>query len=127
MTNRNGAGYWGIMNENTDHSESEIIRQAMSIMGQRKKTMTPAAIEARRTNGAKGGRPRGSTKSRPVTSHLDPEAILCDLPDAEFETGGAITKACRAAGYDESGRAIVNQMNAWSLPVRKFLEILCNQ
>lgn len=58
---------------------------------------------------------------------LDPEAILADLPDAEFETGGAITKACRAAGYDESGRAVVNEMNAWSLPVRKFLEVLYNQ
>lgn len=58
------------MNENTDQSESEIIRQAMSIMGKRKKTMTEAAMAARRNNGAKGGRPRGSSKSRPVTNHF---------------------------------------------------------
>jgi hypothetical protein len=59
---------------------------------------------------------------REVLSTLDPDAILCDLPDSEFVTGGAITDACRVAGYDESGRVTVNNLNAWGMTVAQFAE-----
>jgi len=36
------------------------------------------------------------------------ETPLHDLPDDYFETGGKITVIAKAAGYDESGRHVVN-------------------
>lgn len=53
-------------------------------------------------------------------SNLDQSAALRDLPDSEFVTGGSITDACRAAGYDESGRVTVNTLNAWAMTVAEF-------
>jgi hypothetical protein len=55
-----------------------------------------------------------------VLSALDPVTPLCDLPDGEFEQGGAITLACRLAGYAESGRDAVNDLSAWNLTVAEF-------
>jgi hypothetical protein len=60
-------------------------------------------------------------------ANLDKTAALCDLPDSEFVTGGSITTACRAAGYDESGRATINQMNVWSSTVGELETMLCEQ
>jgi len=60
-------------------------------------------------------------------ANLDKTTALCDLPDSEFVTGGAITNACRAAGYDESGRATINQMNVWSHTVEELETMLCEQ
>jgi hypothetical protein len=60
-------------------------------------------------------------------ANLDKTATLYDLPDSEFVTGGAITTACRAAGYDESGRAAINQMNVWSSTVGELETMLCEQ
>jgi hypothetical protein len=57
-------------------------------------------------------------------SSLDQDAILYDLPNSELLTGGAITNACRAAGYDESGNIVVNNLNAWNLTVAKFAELI---
>lgn len=106
------------MNENTDHSESEIIRQAMSIMGQRKKTMTPAAIEARRTNGAKGGRPRGSTKSRPVTNHFVDANKKHTKSNPNQTTKMKITISHDQDGIDPSATYTAEQF----VEVRKALE-----
>jgi len=58
-------------------------------------------------------------------ANLDQNAALCDLPDSEFVTGGAITTACREAGYDESGRATINQLNVWSITVGELEAMLC--
>ena len=55
---------------------------------------------------------------------LPQDTLLCDLPDSEFQTGGAMTVACRAAGYDESGRVTVNSLNAWGMTVAEFSELL---
>lgn len=38
--------------------DTEIEVKAASLMGKRKKTMTPAALQARRENAKKGGRPK---------------------------------------------------------------------
>jgi hypothetical protein len=59
---------------------------------------------------------------REALSTLDQTAILCDLHDSEFVTGGAITEACRVAGYDESGRVTVNNLSAWNMTVAEFGE-----
>jgi hypothetical protein len=61
---------------------------------------------------------------REALSTLDQDAVLCDLPDSEFTTGGAITDACRVAGYDESGRVAVNNLSAWGMTVAKFAEYI---
>lgn len=61
---------------------------------------------------------------REALSTLNQRAILCDLPDSEFVTGGAITNACRAAGYDESGRVTVNSINAWNMTVAQLADYL---
>jgi hypothetical protein len=61
---------------------------------------------------------------REALSTLDQDAVLCDLPDSEFVTGGSITDACRVAGYDESGRVTVNNLNAWGMTVAKFAEYI---
>ena len=59
---------------------------------------------------------------REALSDLDQDAILCDLPDSEFVTGGSIADACRVAGYDESGRVTVNNLRAWNMTVAEFGE-----
>ena len=59
---------------------------------------------------------------REALSNLDQNAHLTHLPDSEFVTGGAITDACRVAGYDESGRVTVNNLNAWNMTVAVFGE-----
>lgn len=61
---------------------------------------------------------------REALGNLDPSSLLCDLPDNEFITGGAITNACRAARYDESGRVTVNDLNAWGMTVAEFQDLL---
>lgn len=61
---------------------------------------------------------------REILSVLDQDAILCDLPDSEFVFGGTITNACRAAGYDESGRVTVNNLSAWEMTVADFAECI---
>lgn len=61
-----------------------------------------------------------------AVASLDPSAILCDLNDSEFETGGAITNACREAGYDESGRITVNQLSAWNKTVSEFADMIAS-
>jgi hypothetical protein len=58
-------------------------------------------------------------------ANLNKTATLCDLPDAEFVTGGAITTACHEAGYDESGRATINQLNMWRCTVEELEATLC--
>ena len=55
---------------------------------------------------------------------LDQSALLHDLPDREFEFGGAINDACRLAGYVESGRVVVNQHAAWLMTVAEYAESL---
>jgi hypothetical protein len=55
-----------------------------------------------------------------VLSTLDQRAILCDLPDGIFEWGGTIHKACAIAGYDESGRQAINQINGWNMTVAQL-------
>lgn len=40
---------------------------------------------------------------------------LCDLPAAEFETGGHVTNLLAAVGYDESGRVTINHLGWWNL------------
>lgn len=60
-------------------------------------------------------------------ANLDQTAVLYDLPDSEFEAGGAITNACRCAGYDEAGRAAINQLDAWSLTVSELATLLADQ
>lgn len=57
-------------------------------------------------------------------ANLDQSAHLFDLPDAEFQTGGAITNACRIAGYDDSGNYIVDSLNAWRMTVAEFADII---
>ena len=61
---------------------------------------------------------------REALSDLDQDAILCDLPDSEFITGGSITYACRLAGYDESGRVTVNNLSAWNMTIAEFAAAL---
>lgn len=64
---------------------------------------------------------------REALASLDQDALLCDLHEGEFVTGGAITNACRAAGYDESGRVTVNNLNAWGMTVAKFAECIATE
>lgn len=59
--------------------------------------------------------------------NLDKNAKIFDLDNSEFITGGAITNACRAAGYEESGRVVINQMEAWSMTVGELEAILCDE
>lgn len=47
---------------------------------------------------------------------------LCDLRDAEFTTGGYVSEAVKAAGYDGGGRAVINQNNWWTLTTLEFSE-----
>ena len=54
----------------------------------------------------------------------DQHAPLCDLPDSEFKTGGRITDLCRAAGYDESGRVVVNNLRAWHMTTAEFAKTI---
>jgi hypothetical protein len=58
-----------------------------------------------------------------ILSRLDQGAILCELPESEFETGGAINEACRAAGYWDSGRVTINDLNLWGATVADFAAI----
>jgi hypothetical protein len=57
-------------------------------------------------------------------AQIEPEPPLFELPDAEFEAGGRITELCRAAGHDESGRVVVNNLRAWSLTEAEFAKLL---
>jgi hypothetical protein len=54
----------------------------------------------------------------------DERTPLCDLPDSEFQTGGRITDLCRAAGYDESGRVVVNNLRAWHMTTAEFAKTI---
>ena len=49
---------------------------------------------------------------------------LCDLPDSEFENGGRIDEIVKSAGYDESGRAVVNQQNAWMMSIYDWAHLM---
>ena len=52
---------------------------------------------------------------------VDPfETSLCDLDDSEFVTGGRVTDIVKECGYDESGRAVVNQQNAWGMTIDEW-------
>lgn len=64
---------------------------------------------------------------REALASLNSSAFLFDLPEEEFVTGGAITNACRAAGYDESGRITINNLNAWGMTVSQFSEIIATE
>ena len=69
------------------------------------------------------------TNTTPTTitealASLDQSACLFDLTDSEFVTGGAITDACRIAGYDVSGAIVVNNLNAWSMTVAQFAKLI---
>lgn len=61
---------------------------------------------------------------REALSTVDQRAILCDLPDGMFEWGGTIHKACALAGYVESGRHAINQINGWNMTVAQLAEYL---
>jgi hypothetical protein len=70
-----------------------------------------------------------TTSTDPATitealAKLDPFTLLCELPDTEFVRGGAIDDACRIAGFDESGRVVVNNLAAWSKTVAEFVELI---
>jgi len=54
----------------------------------------------------------------------DEHVPLCDLPDSEFQTGGRITDLCRAAGHDESGRVVVNNLRAWHMTAAEFAKTI---
>lgn len=57
-------------------NEEQIIQAAMRLLGKRPKTLTPAALEARRKNGAKGGRP--PKRREPVTVRFhDRSSVQC--------------------------------------------------
>ena len=69
-----------------------------------------------------------STESiRESLSRLNQAARLHELPDTEFETGGAITAACKKAGYDESGRVTVNNLRAWDMTVADFAHYISSE
>lgn len=57
-------------------------------------------------------------------SVFDLSTVLHDIPDAAFATGGAVTNACKAVGYDESGRATINGLNAWGWTVARLIVFL---
>lgn len=48
------------------------------------------------------------------------DAKLCDLRDAEFSAGGWVDLAVKAAGWTESGRAVVGANSWWSLTTEQF-------
>ena len=54
----------------------------------------------------------------------DPETILCDLPDDDFNTGGDICRALRAAGYDESATTVIGSLHAWRMTRADFVELI---
>ena len=62
-----------------------------------------------------------------MLSGLDSEERLMDLPDSEFQTGGAVTRACHAAGYSESGWVAVNQLAGWGMTVAQLRAFLSAQ
>jgi hypothetical protein len=53
-----------------------------------------------------------------------PETRLCTIDADEFETGGAITNALRAAGYDESGMIVINNLKMWGSTVWELESLL---
>lgn len=65
--------------------------------------------------------------TRATLDQLDPTTKLYDLPDSEFVCGGAVTTACRDAGYDESGRIVINNMDAWGLTVSQLAKTLAER
>lgn len=78
----------------------------------------------------KNNKPNTSMNTQAIKAalaNLETNTALCDLPDSEFVTGGAITNACREAGYDESGRAAINQLNVWKITVGELEAMLCSQ
>jgi hypothetical protein len=64
---------------------------------------------------------------RKILSSFNQDAMLSELPDSEFVTGGAITNACRIAGYEESGNIVVNNLAAWGMTVAKFAKLIAPQ
>jgi hypothetical protein len=67
------------------------------------------------------------TTTNPIAdavAHLDPESVLCDLPDELFEPGRAVSDAVRAAGYDESATTVINNLHAWRMTVADFIELI---
>lgn len=55
---------------------------------------------------------------------MNPNSFLYDLPNFEFETGGKITNLLREKGYDESGKVVINSLNAWGWTVEKLVSFL---
>jgi hypothetical protein len=92
---------------------------------------SPVAAD-RQPDRADPGTLKTHEKMNPATisealASLDPSALLFDLPDSEFVFGGAITDACRAAGFEESGRGVVNSLNAWDKTVAQFAELIATE
>jgi len=52
------------------------------------------------------------------------ETPLHKLPSDFFETCGKITGLTKAAGYDESAKHVVNQMEAWGMTAREFRALM---
>ena len=56
---------------------------------------------------------------------VDPfDTLVCDLDDSEFAFGGRVTDIVRECGYDESGRAAINQQNAWGMSLHEWAHVI---
>jgi hypothetical protein len=58
---------------------------------------------------------------------MNPETLLCDLPESEFLTGTVISEAVKQAGFTDSAKTVINNNGWWSLTVSELLQQLANQ
>jgi hypothetical protein len=54
------------------------------------------------------------------------EAIVCNLPDADFTTGTPMAIAFEAAGFVDSPRTVINTNDWWNLTLNELQEELEN-
>lgn len=59
-------------------------------------------------------------------SHLDMDMMLNYVPKEEFQADGALTEACRIAGYSENAFYVASRNFSWNLPVAEFAEFLAD-
>lgn len=55
------------------------------------------------------------------------ETLLCDIPDAEFETGWPIGEAIKQAGYVDGAKSVIGAHNWWGLTVGQLAQTLAHQ
>lgn len=70
---------------------------------------------------------KAATTREEITEELagyDPETVLCDLPEDDFNTGRPICNALRIAGYDEGATTVINNLHYWGSTIAELIDLL---